>query len=117
MAQLKTLRGREGASDYLEIVFTQRGVDGSHPVWSPEEIGRLHLDHGVDVQCPAFLKLPGGVVNPPEGTGGTGGAVDAVEAFLACTRTDRTDELIPTVVCDTTGVALGLVSISSACII
>ncbi|CAN0545039.1 unnamed protein product, partial [Laminaria digitata] len=37
------------------------------------------------------------------------GVVDAAKAFVECVRTDRPDGLMTTVVCDTTGVALGLV--------
>lgn len=77
----------------------------STPTWSPEEIGRLHREFSVDVQCSASLELPEGV----NSKGGIGSAVDAAGAFLACVRTDRPDGLMTTVVCDTTGIALGLV--------
>lgn len=113
LKELKTLRGKEGAADYAELVFTRSNSGGADTGdgksnlsagWSPEAIGKLHLESGVDVQCPARLELQG------EGGGGSGGdGVDAASAFLACLRTDRSDGLFTTVVCDTMGVALGLV--------
>lgn len=147
MLKKERLRGREGAPDYVEVVFTRGGDGGdcsaaaSSPSssWSPQEIGRLHLDYGVNVQCAATLpmELPNGgneiSVSSGDGGGGGGGekgqrhggegdgadgkaaaaaavdTVDGVSAFLACLRTDRPDGLFTTVVCDTTGIALGLV--------
>eukprot|EP00752_Nemacystus_decipiens_P012342 g10942.t1 len=125
LEELKAMRGKEGAPDYVELVFTRTrssvGKEGTEDQdagaaaetarWSPEEIGKLHHEHGVDVQGPAKLELPGA-----DGGGGGGGAVDAVSAFLACLRTDRPDGLMTTVVCDTMGVALGLVYSNSASI-
>eukprot|EP00903_Cladosiphon_okamuranus_P018234 g16773.t1 len=114
LEELKGLRGKEGASDYVELVFTRssKGATGEGAAttvadWSPEEIGKLHLESGVNVQCPAKLELQG--ADGGDGGGGGEGAVDAVSAFLAGLRTDRPDGLMATVVCDTMGVALGLV--------
>lgn len=59
----------------------------------------------MDVQCSASLELSKSVSSKGE----VGSAVDAAGAFLACVRTDRPDGLMTTVVCDTTGIALGLV--------
>lgn len=130
------MRGKEGAVDYVELVFTrsssssstegvaekaggtQGGVEcgtGTTIGWTPEEVGKLHLEFGVDVQSTARLELQG------EGEGGDGGVgvgvgVDAASAFLACLRTDRPDGLWTTVVCDTMGVALGLVRRQWGCL-
>lgn len=73
------------------------------------------------MQCPAALELQGQQAGGGEaggsgsgggGAGGAAGGVDAVSAFLACLRTDRPDGLWTTVVCDTMGIALGLVSMA-----
>lgn len=116
LEELKGLRGKEGGPDYVELVFTRStkggaDADAAAAGWSPEEIGKLHLESGVDVQCPAKLELQG--ERGGGGGDGDGGAVDAASAFLACLRTDRPDGLITTVVCDTMGVALGLVSVAT----
>ncbi|CAM9318139.1 unnamed protein product [Scytosiphon promiscuus] len=129
LKELKGLRGKEGAPDYVELVFTRsdgggagksndQDTENAPAGWTSEAIGKLHLESGVDVQCPARLELQG------EGGGGGGGesggsggvGVDAASAFLACLRTDRSDGLFTTVVCDTMGVALGLVYSNSASI-
>jgi hypothetical protein len=82
------------------------------------DVGALHR-LTVDV-------LSGGVCVPPAGGGasaeGEGDAapsggecgLNAADALLACARTDRADGLLPTVVCDRAGVALGLVYSSEA---
>ena len=125
LEELKGLRGKEGAADYVELVFTRSGPTGEAnedgttaaetAQWSSEEIGKLHLESGVDVQGPAKLELQGADGGGGSGGGGEG-AVDAVSAFLACLRTDRPDGLMATVVCDTMGVALGLVSLAGSAI-
>ncbi|CAB1119789.1 unnamed protein product [Ectocarpus sp. CCAP 1310/34] len=125
LKELGGVRGKEGAPGYMEVVFTRspapappttttgddnKNSSSGNTGWSPEGIGKLHHEYGVDVQCPATLSLEG------EGGGGAGGGegagagagVDAVSAFLACLRTDRPDGLMTTVVCDTMGIALGL---------
>lgn len=61
------------------------------------------------MQCPATLQLQGQTGAGDVG-GVSGGGVDAAGAFVACLRTDRPDGLMTTVVCDTMGIALGLVS-------
>lgn len=128
----KGLRGREGASDYVELVFTRNanantdttaergggdGGGGDGEPWTPEDVGKLHKTFGVDAQCIATLDFStsgagdgGGGGSGGSGGGAGGGGVDAAEALVACVRTDRPDGLMTTVVCDTTGVALGLVS-------
>lgn len=123
LEELKGLRGKEGAPDYVELVFTRCSTTGeadeaaaaaaTAAEWFPEEIGKLHLESGVDVQCLAKLELQGATgVQGATGSGGGDVAVDAVSAFLTCLRTDRPDGLMTTVVCDTMGVALGLVSLA-----
>lgn len=116
LADLKRLRGKEGSADFLEVVFTRSSrLENGRDVgaWSPKEIGALHLECGVDVACPARLASPGvggGGVGGEDASLPVSGIVDAASVFVACLRTDRDDALIPTVVCDTSGVALGLVS-------
>lgn len=103
----------------MQIVFA-RGASGNSTArnlaaddsrWESDEIGRLHLESLVDVQCPATLDLSGGKsgVVEPDPSGPPLPIVDAASAFIACLRTDRPDGLMPTVVCDASGVALGLV--------
>lgn len=46
--------------DYVELVFVRGTTGGSPRAWSSEEIGKLHLENGVDVQCPASLELSSG---------------------------------------------------------
>ncbi|CAM9400949.1 unnamed protein product [Pylaiella littoralis] len=134
LEELKALRGKEGAPDYVELVFTRSsssegvageagegkgGVEseaGATAGWTPEEVGKLHLGSGVDVQSAARLELQGAREEEEEGGGDGGAGVDAASAFLACLRTDRPDGLLATVVCDTMGIALGLVYSNSASI-
>ncbi|CAM9917187.1 unnamed protein product [Choristocarpus tenellus] len=110
-----SLRGKEGASDYVEVVFT-RSKEGATELaneapWSTADVGNMHLSHSIDILCPATLKVDG--LDKGKGTGGDGhdgvGVVDAANALISCLRTDRPDGLFTTVVCDATGVALGLV--------
>ncbi|CAM9954220.1 unnamed protein product [Ectocarpus sp. 6 AP-2014] len=127
LKELGGVRGKEGAPGYMEVVFTRspapapttatdddnKNNSSGNTGWSPEGIGKLHHEYGVDVQCPATLSLEGeGGGGGGEGAGagaGAGAGVDAVSAFLTCLRTDRPDGLMTTVVCDTMGIALGLV--------
>ncbi|CAM9850023.1 unnamed protein product [Ectocarpus sp. 4 AP-2014] len=137
LKELGGVRGKEGAPGYMEVVFTRSPAPATATAttttdddknnncgntgWSPEGIGKLHHEYGVDVQCPATLSLGGegggGAGGGGEGAGaGAGAGVDAVSAFLTCLRTDRPDGLMTTVVCDTMGIALGLVYSNSTSI-
>jgi phosphoribosyl-ATP pyrophosphohydrolase/phosphoribosyl-AMP cyclohydrolase/histidinol dehydrogenase len=90
-------RGREGATDYLDITF------GSE-LASAALVGELHSKYTVNVSCRSHVVMEGSTVEQ----GGPQG-VNAASAFVACLRTDRSDGLYTTVVCDASGVALGLV--------
>lgn len=92
--RLLPLRGKEGSKSYVELSIS--GVDSL----AAEDIGDLHLKSAIDVVTSCHI--------PADGvTGGKG--VDAAAAFFHCLRSDRPDGMIPTVVCDTSGVAMGLV--------
>lgn len=120
LSEIRSLRGKEGWPDYVQLVFTRtvasgsgdRGWTGNEGCWTPDEIGQLHLEAIVDVQCPAYVDLSGGDSGDSQvkKKSASSPVVDATSAFIACLRTDRPDGLIPTVVCDTSGIALGLVS-------
>ena len=109
----KGCRGSDHEPDWLQLAVTRAPADGSDSLsksagagaaWlSAKDVGALHANM-VDVICAGVT-----VSEEPEPSGGAGATLDAAESFLECTRTDRSDGLLPTVVCDRAGVALGLV--------
>ena len=109
----KGCRGSDHEPDWLQLAVTRAPADGSDSLsksagagaaWlSAKDVGALHANM-VDVICAGVT-----VSEEAEASAGTGATLDAAEAFLECTRTDRSDGLLPTVVCDRAGVALGLV--------
>ncbi|CAM9284894.1 unnamed protein product [Chrysoparadoxa australica] len=110
---LKPLRGKEGASDYIDISMSMSS--GELPP-SLAHVCELHKDFVMDVAAPACVSVSTG---PEAGEGASNGSsasadasdgsIDAAEAFAGCLRSDRPDGLFTTVVCDASGVALGLV--------
>ena len=100
-AGLAPARGHTRARRRLRQPEQERGRGAA---WlSAKDVGALHANM-VDVICAGVT-----VSEEPEPSGGAGATLDAAESFLECTRTDRSDGLLPTVVCDRAGVALGLV--------
>jgi phosphoribosyl-ATP pyrophosphohydrolase / phosphoribosyl-AMP cyclohydrolase / histidinol dehydrogenase len=100
-AVLKLLRGKEGGAGYIELIFT------NVPSPSAALIGELHKSSNVDVLAACTVaELQDDADAPPAAPAAP---VNAAQALFACLRSDRSDGLIPTVVCDECGVALGLV--------
>ncbi|KAG5192634.1 hypothetical protein JKP88DRAFT_204084 [Tribonema minus] len=109
---LKPLRGKEGSAAYLELVFCN--VDQL----TTSLIGQLHKEFGIDVVAPCHVESvpdPSDTATPPpppdngSSSSSSSASQDVAAAVFACLRSDRPDGLIPTVVCDECGVALGLV--------
>lgn len=142
-ALLKPLRGKEGADTYLELSFMNMPnvspalIGQLHLQFSIDVVAAATVvEPGSDNSTAATAAAAtvsdnssssNGTTTPPQpppppaastatATGHQSAAVDAAAALHACLRSDRPDGLIPTVVCDECGVALGLVYSNAASI-